>query len=220
MKTMKPAGLTTPSRTRRRLARRGRRAPARGFIIGYLTLALLVFGILTVSLGRLRDTQASAEWVDRTQATLRSHIQTIRARMLVCAANMFIDNEPLLSALPSSGSGPEGVTLEGLPCTGESSGSFVMSGDGSPPGGMFDGSSAVFVPRLPDAFEPWRYVNEVKAGIGTNIFIRTATTDPNAISAINRVVKAFRSPEVESSVVGGKTLLTFYLKRPAAAEGA
>ena len=209
---MKPAGLTTPSRSLRRLARRGRIAPARGFIIGYITLALLVFGILTVSLGRLRDTQASAEWVDRTQATLRSHIQTIRARMLVCATTLAVDadpdnTQPVVAALPSSGTSPEGVSLTGLPCTSTSD-------------GMFDGTGAVFAPRLPDAFEPWRYVNEVKAGTGPDIFIRTATTDPNAISAINRVVKAFRSPEVESSVEGGKTLLTFYLRRPDAAGGA
>ena len=222
---MKPAGLPSQSQSLRRRARRGRGAPARGFIMGYIVLALLVFGILTAAMGRLKDTQATALWVDNAQAALRANIQTIRARMLVCAANMYADPDPtkpsaqpMLDALPSSGTSPEGVPLEELPCTGTTNSIFPQNGP-SPAAsaeGMFDGSGAVFKPTPPRGFEPWRYVNQVKAGAAKGaIFVRTSTADPNAIAAVNRIVKSFRSPEVVSTVEGGRTVLTFYLRLPA-----
>ena len=221
---MKPAGLPSQSQSLRRRARRGRAAPARGFIMGYIILTLLVFGILTAAMGRLKDTQATALWVDNAQAALRANIQTIRARMLVCAANMYVDpdsagDQPMLDALPSSGSAADGVTLESLPCTGTTNNIFPTGGPApSAPEGMFDGSGAVFMPTPPRSFEPWRYVNQVKAGTADGaIFVRTSTADPNAIAAVNRIVKSFRSPEVVSNVEGGRTILTFYLRLPASA---
>jgi hypothetical protein len=58
----------------------------------------------------------------------------------------------------------------------------------------------------------------VKAGTADGaIFVRTSTADPNAIAAVNRIVKSFRSPEVVSNVEGGRTILTFYLRLPASA---
>jgi hypothetical protein len=198
--------------------------------MGYIVMALLVFGILTAALGRLKDTQATALWVDRAQATLRANIQTIRTRMLVCAANMHGDarpvcsdgdaieglclgggdaDQPFVDALPESGTSADGMGLGGLQCGGTTSELFTLSTTE----GMFDGSGGAFMPTPPNGFAEWRYVNQVKAGTGEAIFVRTSTADPNAVAAVNRLVRSFNSPEVESATVGGTTTLTYYLRR-------
>jgi hypothetical protein len=233
---MKPAGLPSQSQSLRRRARRGRAAPARGFILGYIVMALMVFGILTAALGRLKDTQTTALWVERAQATLRANIQSIRTRMLVCAANMHGDarpvcsdgiarpglclggsgggalapaDQPFVDALPESGTSPDGIGLGGLQCGGTTSGLLPLNTTE----GMFDGSGGAFMPTPPDGFAAWRYVNEVKAGTGEAIFVRTSTTDPNAVAAVNRLVRSFNSSEVESTTAGGTTTFTYYLRR-------
>jgi hypothetical protein len=236
---MNIADRMSPPQSLRRRTRRGQGAPARGFIMGYIVMALLMFGILTAALGRLRDTQSTALWVDRAQATLRANIQTIRTRMLVCAANMHGDarpvcsdrlnrpglcvgtsgggspttpDQPFVDAMPASGSARDGIELGGLQCGGTTV--SVMPASMSITEGMFDGTGGVFLPTPPQGFTPWRYVNELKATVrGDDIFVRTSTTDANAVAAANRLVRSSDSREVEVTTVDGTTTLTYYLRR-------
>ena len=41
-------------------------------------IALIIMGILTAALSRLKDDQTTAEWVDRAVSTLRENTQVVR----------------------------------------------------------------------------------------------------------------------------------------------
>ena len=189
----------------RRLPRTGRGGAARrsrGFIMGYLMAALIILGIVTAGLSRMRDEQASAEWVDRAQSTLRTNIQVIRTQVLLCAVTNSSDQAGLVAAMPTSASTTDGDTLEDVQCPGTNQ-------------LLFDGTNTVFLPRPPVGFTPWRYVNDL--GTSGNIFARTSTSEANGVAAVNRLSRTFGTDEMSVTTAGGTTTLTYFLRRPPAA---
>ena len=153
----------------------------RGFIMGYLMTALIILGIVTAALSRMRDEQASAEWVDRAQSTLRTNVQIIRAQVLLCAATSVADTAALVAAMPQSADDTNGDALESVQCTGTGQ-------------RLFDGTNTVFLPRPPQGFTPWAYVNDL-GGTG-NIFALTSTSDSNGVAAVNRLGRTFGTDEM------------------------
>ncbi len=189
----------------RRLPRAERGAAARrsrGFIMGYLMAALIILGIVTAGLSRMRDEQASAEWVDRAQSTLRTNIQVIRTQVLLCAATSVTDAAALVTAMPQSTDDTNGDQLASVACTGTGQ-------------RLFDGTNTVFLPRPPEGFAPWVYVNDL-GGTG-DIFARTSTSDANGVAAVNRLSRTFGTDEMSVTTSGGTTTLTYFLRRPPAA---
>jgi hypothetical protein len=190
--------------TPRRLPRAGRGAAARrprGFIMGYLMTALIILGIITAALSRIRDEQASAEWVDRAQSKLRTNVQIIRSQVLLCAATSTSDVAGLVAAMPQSADDINGDALESVQCTGTGQ-------------RLFDGTNTVFLPRPPEGFTPWAYVNDL--GASGTIFARTSTSDSNGVAAVNRLSRTFGTDEMSVTTAGGTTTLTYFLRRPAA----
>ena len=191
--------------TPRRLPRAGRGAAVRrprGFIMGYLMTALIILGIVTAALSRMRDEQASAEWVDRAQSTLRTNVQIIRTQVLLCAAASSTAQAGLVAAMPQSVDDTNGDALASVQCT--STGQR-----------LFDGTNTVFLPRPPEGFTPWVYVNDL--GASGTIFARTSTSDANGIAAVNRLRRTFGTDEMSLTTAGGTTTLTYFLRRPPAA---
>ena len=189
----------------RRLPRAGRGAAVRrprGFIMGYLMTALIILGIVTAALSRMRDEQASADWVDRAQSTLRTNVQIIRAQVLLCAATSTNNQAGLVAAMPPSADDTNGDALESVQCTGTGQ-------------RLFDGTNSVFLPRPPQGFTPWAYVNDL-GGTG-NIFARTSTSDSNGVAAVNRLSRTFGTDEMSVTIAGGTTTLTYFLRTPPAA---
>lgn len=182
-----------------------------GFILGYLMIALIILGILTAGLSQLRDEQLAARWVDAALATLRDNTQVARQQILLCAASTFVDAEAgdaLALALPSSSE--EGGLLEDVVCAG-------FGGEK-----LFDGSGTVFLPRPPQGFQPWRYLNKMDVVSGDDagmVFIYTSTADANGIAAINRLSRNLSPDEHEVIRVGDTATLRFILRRPPSPTG-
>jgi hypothetical protein len=194
----------------RRLRRNGSGGavhPARGFILGYILFSLILLGIVVAAIGRMRDDQAGAEWVDRAQATLRSNLQVIRSQVLLCAVTNSSDAAGLVRSMPLSVSASTGDLLGAVACPGSNQ-------------NLFDGSNTVFVPRPPEGFTPWRYVNDPQ-GNGSPatrgmIFVYTTTADLNGIAAVNRLSRSFGQAEMTVAAAAGTTTLTYFLVRPPA----
>lgn len=196
-----PRQIPAPWRPRRR----GRGAAARGsrgFILGYIMMALLLLGVITAAISRLKDERAAADWVDSAQTTLRDDIQIIRTQVLLCAATASSDNAGFVEAMPQSADDTNGDALDLVQC----------SGTGQR---LFDGTNTVFLPRPPEGFTPWRYVNDLNAS--GNIFVRTSTSDPSGVAAANRLSRIFGNDELSVATEGATATLTFFLRRPPAA---
>lgn len=201
MSVHRPRQIPAPWRPRcrgRGVAARG----SRGFILGYIMMALLLLGVITAAISRLKDERAAADWVDSAQATLRNDIQIIRTQVLLCAATASSDNAGFVAAMPQSADDTNGDELDLIQCTGTGQ-------------RLFDGTNTVFLPRPPEGFTPWRYVNDLTAS--GNIFVRTSTSDPSGVAAVNRLSRTFGSAELSVATEGATATLTFFLRRPPAA---
>jgi hypothetical protein len=179
------------------------RRPARrqrGFILGYIMTALIVLGVVTAGLSRLRDEQAGAEWVDRARVTLSENLQVIRSQVMLCAATNSGNAAGLVAAMPTSSNTDTGDLLQDISCP-AATGSV----------GLFDGSNTVFLPQPPRGFEPWRYVNDL-AGTG-DIYAYTSTSDSNGVAAANRLSKSVPSDQLEVSSASDITTVTYFLRR-------
>lgn len=207
---MKPAGSRARNLPTRRGARRGAgaRARGRGFILGYIMFALILLGVVVAAMSRMRDEQAGAEWVDRAQGTLRNNVQVIRTQVLLCAVTNSSDAAGLVTAMPQSDDDVNGDLLDSVQCPGAGN-------------KLFDGTNTVFLPRPPQGFAAWRYVNAIGGGGPTDgqIFVFTSTSDPNGVAAINRLSKTFGVDEMAVSSASGTTRLTYFLRKPASAGG-
>ncbi len=169
--------------------------------MGYLMTALIILGIITAGLSRMRDEQTSAEWVDRAQSALRSNMQIIRTQVLLCAATSSTDQAGLVAAMPQSVDDTNGDALESVQCT--STGQR-----------LFDGTNTVFLPRPPEGFTPWVYVNDL--GASGTIFARTSTSDANGIAAVNRLRRTIGVDEMSLTTTGDATTLIYFLRKPPA----
>ena len=183
------------------------RRRSRGFILGYILMALILLGVVTVGLSRLKDEQSGAEWIDRAQSTLRDNLQVIRSQVMLCAATSSSEAAGLVAAMPTSADAEDGDLLADVACP-------AFSGV-SPK--LFDGTNTVFTPRPPPGFAEWRYVNDL-AGTG-NIFAYTSTSDPNGVAAANRLSKSISADQLEVSDQSGTTTITYFLRRPPAGSG-
>ncbi len=182
--------------------------PARGFILGYILFSLILLGIVVAAIVRMRDDQAGAEWVDRAQATLRGNLQVIRSQVLLCAVASNSPTAGLVASMPLSVSTTAGDLLGAVACPSTSQ-------------NLFDGSNTVFVPRPPEGFTPWRYVNNLQGngGLATagQIFVYTTTADPNGVAAVNRLRRSFDPLEMAVTTdAAGVTELRYILVRPPA----
>jgi len=170
-------------------------------------IALIIMGILTAALSRLKDDQTTAEWVDRAVSTLRENTQVVRSQILLCAVSSSGDFTGLLGSLPSSAPAASGGSLlEDVSCPG--------AGELN----LFDGSNTVFLPRPPNGFQPWRYVNNygvADAGDDSGkVFVYTSTADPNGIAAINRLSRSLYPDEHEVLRDGTTVTFRFLIRRP------
>ncbi len=180
-------------------------------------IALIIMGILTAALSRLKDDQTTAQWVDRAVSTLRENTQVVRSQILLCAVSSGNDYDDsadggsasgnsLLRSLPKSEpAGNGGSPLEDVSCD--------ATGDLH----LFDGANTVFLPRPPNGFEPWRYVNNYAVTDGEDagkVFVYTSTADPNGIAAINRLSRSLYPDEHEVRRVGTTVTFIFLIRRP------
>ena len=188
-------------------SRPSQRSPARrprGFILGYIMVALILLGVVTAGLSRLQDDQAAADWVDRAQATLRENLQVIRAQVMYCAASNETPAAGLVAAMPESVDDTLGDPIADVVCPGSSQ-------------RLFDGTNTVFVPEPPRGFVGWRYVNDLQ-GSG-NIYAFTSTSDPNGVAAANRLSKSVPAAELTVATTSGTATITYFLRRPPALGG-
>lgn len=173
----------------------------RGFILGYIMTALILLGIVTAGLSRLRDEQAGAEWVDRARVTLSENLQVIRSQVMLCAATNSGNAAGLVAAMPASSNTETGDLLQDIRCPADT-GSV----------GLFDGSNTVFLPQPPRGFEPWRYVNDL-AGSG-DIYAYTSTSDSNGVAAANRLGNSVPADQLTVENGSGATTVIYFLRRP------
>lgn len=173
----------------------------RGFILGYIMMALILLGVVTAGLSRLRDEQAGAEWVDRARVTLSENLQVIRSQVMLCAATNSGNAAGLVAAMPTSSNTETGDLLQDISCP-AATGSV----------GLFDGSNTVFLPQPPRGFEPWRYVNDL-AGSG-DIYAYTSTSDPNGVAAANRLGNSVPADQLTVENDSGATTVIYFLRRP------
>lgn len=179
----------------------------RGFILGYIITALILLGVVTAGLSRLRDEQAGAEWVERARVTLSENLQVIRSQVMLCAANNSTAAAGLVAAMPTSSDTAAGIPLQEVECP--TSTGVVR---------LFDGSNTVFLPQPPRGFEPWRYVNDL-AGSG-DVYAYTSTSDANGVAAANRLSKSVPADQLSVANASGITTVTYFLRRsPTAAPG-
>jgi len=176
----------------------------RGFILGYIMLALALLGLVTALLSRLQDQQAVAQWVERAQATLRDNIQVIHSQIMYCAASNMTEEAGLVAAMPPSSDPTVGDLLTDVLC-------FPSGGPGNP---LFDGTNTVFAPRPPQGFSDWRYVNSLPTAPNGEIYVYTSTSDPNGIAAANRLRLAIPGDRLQVTNSSGVSTVTFFLRRP------
>jgi hypothetical protein len=193
--------LRRPRPHHRPLARR-----PRGFILGYIMVALILLGVVTAGMSRLQDEQAGAEWVDRAQATLRENLQVIRSQVMLCAASNSTNAAGLVASMPASADDENGDLLLEVVCPG-----FGESTR------LFDGSNTVFVPEPPRGFDPWRYVNDLQ--VSGMIFAYTSTSDPNGVAAANRLSKSVPADQLVVVTAAGTATITYFLRVPPSGGG-
>ena len=180
------------------------RRRSRGFILGYILMALILLGVVTVGLSRLRDEQTDAEQVERARQTLSDNLGAIRSQVMLCAAANSTDTAGLVAAMPLSADAEDGDLLVDVACP-------ALGGDGVK---LFDGTNAVFVPDPPPGFEPWRYVNQLSGGGSGDIFAYTSTSDATGVAAVNRLSKSVSASQLQVTVgADGATMVTYYLRK-------
>jgi|LakMenEpi03Aug12_release.lakeMendotaPanAssembly.Ray.scaffolds.fasta_scaffold313044_2 hypothetical protein len=180
------------------------RRRSRGFILGYILMALILLGVVTAGLSRLRDEQAGAEQVERARQTLSDNLGAIRSQVMLCAAANSTNAAGLVAAMPLSADTEDGDLLVDVACP-------AFGGDGVK---LFDGSSAVFVPQPPPGFEPWRYVNQLPGGGSGDIFAYTSTSDATGVAAVSRLSKSVSADQLQvTGGAGGATTVTYFLRK-------
>ena len=195
----------------RRLRRLGRvRAPARGFIMGYILFALTVLGIVVAVLSRINEAEAETKWVNDGVIRIRENLQTVRIQLITCSA--------LLGA--SDGSGDVMFPPQADPDTPTPLATLQCPQGTEPAIGLFDGSSGVFPPAPPRGFTPFVYINNFNDYDPDNgeeaVWVETSVSTSPGAAVLNRVRLTAAGPDTEITTLGdGSTRLRFFIARRA-----
>jgi hypothetical protein len=193
-----------PVRRRRRFGRM--RAPARGFILGYILFALTVLGIVVAVLTRINDAEAETKWVADGTVRVRDNLQNIRVQVLTCSA--------LLGSAEGSGDimfPPQKTSSTPTPLN-----ELVCPQGSLPAIGLFNGSAGVFLPTPPQGFSPYVYVNTydtAPAGQAAAVYVETTVSSPPGAAVLNRIARSAAGPDTVVSAANGVTTLRYYLAK-------
>ena len=196
----------------RRLRRFGRnRAPARGFIMGYILFALTVLGIVVAVLSRINEAEAETKWVNEGVVRVRENMQNIRVQIVTCSA--------LLGSSVGTSSDIE-FPPQPDPAVPTPLGDLECPQGNLDPIGLFDGSAGVFLPTPPRGFTPYVYVNNFNQHVPARgpdaVFVDTTVDTPPGASVLNRIRVGAAGPDVEvTALQDGTTRLRFFIARRA-----
>lgn len=209
------ARSATHATSARRLRRVGRvRAPARGFILGYILFSLIVLGIVVAALSRLNESEAETKWVNEGVVSIKEDLQTARVQILTCSA--LLSTSPLQAeegfaeiVFPPQPTSPN--TLDRVECPQGNLPSIML----------FDGSSGVFPPTPPNGFTAYVYVNTFdpeQPNAAAEAYIETTVNTAPGSAVLNRIQLGAAGPDTEVVVTdAGVTQLRYYLARREAA---
>ena len=194
----------------RRLRRFGRnRAPARGFIMGYILFALTVLGIVVAVLSRINEAEAETKWVNDGVIRVRENLQTVRIQLITCSALLGANDGGGDVEFPPQADPETPTPLATLQCP-----------QGTEPAiGLFDGSSGVFPPTPPRGFTPYVYINNFNDYDPDNgeeaVWVETTVATPPGAAVLNRVRLTAAGPDTEVTTAQGVTRLRFFIARRA-----
>jgi hypothetical protein len=191
----------------RRLRRFGRsRAPARGFIMGYILFALTVLGIVVAVLSRINDAEAETKWVADGTIRVRENLQNIRVQVITCSALLGSSEGSGDIVFPPQASPTEPTPLNLLKCP-----QGTLS-----PIGLFDGSAGVFLPAPPQGFTPYLYTNTYDTaapGAEAAVYVETTVSSPTGAAVLNRIARSASGPDTVVTTAAGVTRLRYYLAK-------
>lgn len=194
----------------RRLRRFGRmRAPARGFIMGYILFSLMLLGIVVAVLSRINDAEADTKWVNDGLIRVKENLQNIRVQVLTCSALLGSDSGSADISFPPQKVAGTATALGDLECPQGT----------QPPIKLFDGSAGVFLPTPPQGFSPYVYVNSydtAAASAAAEVYVETTVSSPPGAAVLNRLKVGSTTPDIEISTSAGVTKLRYYLAKRAA----
>jgi hypothetical protein len=193
-----------PVRRPRRFGRS--RAPARGFILGYILFALTVLGIVVAVLSRINEAEAETKWVADGTTRVRENLQNIRVQVVTCSALLGSAEGSGDIVFPPQVSATEPTPLNLLKCP---QGTL-------PPIGLFDGSAGVFLPSPPQGFTPYLYTNTYDtAGPGEEaaVYVETTASSSSGAAVLNRIARSAAGPDTVVSATNGVTKLRYYLAK-------
>ena len=191
----------------RRLRRFGRsRAPARGFILGYILFALIVLGIVVAVLSRINEAESDAKWVDAGLIRVKENLQNIRVQVLTCSALLGASDGSTTISFPPQADPDTPTPLNELECPQGT----------EPPIRLFDGSAGIFLPIPPQGFDAYKYTNTydtAAAGAAAEVYVETSTSSPSGAAVLNRLKISATGPDTVVTVASGVTKLRYYLAK-------
>lgn len=195
----------------RRLRRFGRlRAPARGFILGYILFSLILLGVVVATISRLNDAETDARWVDAGLVRVKENLQNIRVQVLTCSALLGATDGAVAISFPPQKLATEPTLLFDLECPQGT----------EPPIRLFDGSAGVFLPTPPQGFTAYKYTNTydtAAADAAAEVYVETTTDSSQGAAVLNRLLIGSAGPDTEVTTTAGVTKLRYYLAKREAA---